>query len=296
MRLIRSLAVAAALATSIGALAAQERFRSYAEAVRVDVLVMSGRTLVRGLRADDFEVRDSGALQRVEQIEVERLPLNVVLVLDTSGSVAGARLGALVAAGRALVNGRRPADRVALVTFGVRVRLSSPLTPDRDTIREALNALYGAGATPLRDAAFAGLALREADPGRTLLLLFTDGADTASWITASKVLDTARRTDAVIYPVALRENFGGTRGTAQERRLAERFLKGLAEVTGGRVMTAGGSAGLRSAFEAILAEFRDRYVLSYEPAGVQAGGWHPIEVTLKAKRGTVTARRGYFVR
>ena len=43
-----------------------------------------------------------------------------------------------------------------------------------------------------------------------------------------------------------------------------------------------------------LAEFRDRYVLSYSPAGVAPTGWHRLEVKLKTKSGKVTARRGYF--
>ncbi len=261
----------------------------------MDVLVTNGNKPVRGLLASDFEVRDSGVLQDVRQIEVERIPLNILLVLDTSGSVAGPRLSSLLSAGRALVEGLRPADRVALLSFGTRVRLLSPLTGDRRTILTAFDRLLGEGATPLRDAAFAGLALREADPGRTLMLLFTDGADTASWITAAKVMEAARRTDVVIYPVGIRHQPGmGTTGTATERELANRFLHSLADTTGGRVMMAGGNADLRPVFVAALAEFRDRYVLSYEPRGVSVAGWHPLDVTLKGKRGKVTARRGYF--
>ena len=59
-------------------------------------------------------------------------------------------------------------------------------------------------------------------------------------------------------------------------------------------MLAGADADLRDTFVGILSEFRNRYVLTYEPTGVPAGGWHPIEVKLKGKRGKITARRGYF--
>ncbi len=59
-------------------------------------------------------------------------------------------------------------------------------------------------------------------------------------------------------------------------------------------MMAGANADLAPTFVATLAEFRDRYILSYEPTGVARGGWHPLDVKLKNKRGTVTARRGYF--
>src|SRR5206468_4123078 len=144
-------------------------------------------------------------------------------------------------------------------------------------------------ATSLRDAAFAGLALREADPGRTLLLIFSDGSDTSSWLKAPAVIEAAKRTDAVVYAVAI----------AEQRRLetvkeAGKFLDNLTEETGGRVLFASSNSDLRATFTKTLAEFHDRYVLSYAPTGVSATGWHRLEVKLKGKRGKVTARRGYF--
>lgn len=270
----------------------QERFTSRAEAVRVDVLVTAGNQPVKGLRAEAFEVLDSGVVQRVEQIEIERLPLNLVLVFDTSGSVAGPRLQSLRDAGRALLDVLRGGDRVALVAFATRIRLLVPLTSARDLIRAGFDGLNGAGSTSLRDAAFAGLALREADPGRTLVLLFSDGADTSSWLPAAKVIEAAKRTDVVVYPVGFRQAGGRSRLNVAG---PERFLESLAGETGGRVMLAGGDADLRATFLNTLAEFRDRYVLSYNAVGVPASGWHPIEVRVKGARGKVTARRGYFV-
>ncbi len=290
---------ALALAGAGALLDAQQRFTSRAEAVRVDVAVTDGNRFVRNLTASDFDVRDSGVRQAVELLEVDQIPLNIIVVLDTSGSVAGRRLQYLIEAVQALVTGLREPDRTALLSFATRVRLRSPLSRQRGGLLAALAGLEGAGSTSLRDAAFAGLALREADPGRTLMLLFSDGADTSSWLTPDKVLDTAKRTDVVVYPVGLREgtSIGATagplkRGVPVER--AGKFLHDLADATGGRVMLAGTDADLRDTFIRTLAEFRDRYVLTYEPSGVAAGGWHPIEVRLKGKRGKVTARRGYF--
>ncbi len=298
----------AASAVALGALAsvmasslldAQQRFTARAVAVRVDVLVTDGNRLVSGLSAKDFEVRDSGVVQSIRQIDVEQLPLNLIVALDTSGSVAGRKLASLIDAARALFDLLRPGDRVALLSFSSRVELLAPLSSSRAEIRAALDGLAGEGTTSLRDAAFAGLALREQDPGRTLMLLFSDGADTSSWLTPDKVLDTAKRTDVVVYPVGLREgtSIGATAGPLTRGVLVERsgkFLDNLAEATGGRVMLAGTDADLRDTFVRTLAEFRDRYVLTYEPTGVAAGGWHPIEVRLKGKRGRITARRGYF--
>jgi len=71
-------------------------------------------------------------------------------------------------------------------------------------------------------------------------------------------------------------------------------LENVTEETGGRVLFASANSDLRVTFEKTLAEFRDRYVLSYVPTGVATSGWHRLEVKLKGKAGKVTARRGYF--
>jgi VWFA-related protein len=276
----------------------EQRFTSRAVAVRVDVLVTNGGQLARGLDARDFDLRDEGVPQTVSEVELERIPLNLILVFDTSGSVAGDRMRALLEAGKELLDGLRDHDRVALLSFSTRVRLLTPLTSNRQQIRAAFDTLEAHDATSLRDAAFAGLALREADPGRTLLLIFSDGADTSSWLTTPKVIETAKHTDAVVYAVvvpdqrALWTPRGGAMITTVKN--AGKFLESLTEETGGRVLFASSNSDLRATFTKTLAEFRDRYVLSYTPTGVSATGWHRLDVKLKGKGGKVTARRGYF--
>ena len=183
----------------------QQRFTSKTIGVRVDVLVTNGHQLVRGLNARDFELRDEGVVQSVSEVDVEGMPLNLILGFDTSGSVAGERMHYLLEAGNALLAGLQPQDRVALLSFASRVRLLAPLTPSRQQIRGALSVLKAEGATSLRDAAFAALALREEDPGRTLVLIFSDGVDTSSWLRAAPVIEASKRTDAVVYAVAIAE-------------------------------------------------------------------------------------------
>ena len=189
-----------------------QRFRSGTIGVRVDVLVTRGQELVRGLNAADFELRDEGVLQKVSEVEVEQIPLNLILAFDTSGSVAGERMRSLVQAGQSLLDRLRAEDRVALLSFSTRVHLLAPLTPNRQEIHEAFATVTAGGATSLRDAAFAALALREDDPGRTLVLIFSDGADTSSWLRSPAVIEAAKRTDAVVYAVALAELATGPDG------------------------------------------------------------------------------------
>jgi len=305
---MRALALTLIGIAATSSLLAQTRFTSGTAAVRVDVLVTHRNQPVTGLTAADFELRDNGVLQRITDVSQETLPLNVICVIDLSGSMSGGPLAQLKDATLAVVDALDQLDRAALVTFTQRLRLHAPLTGDRERLRALIARVEAGGATSVIDAAFAGLALREADDGRTLMLLFSDGRDTASWLTARAVLDAARRTDVVIYPVTLavyipaptvnRSGFS-TADPRQAQAVAiaevgERLLKAFADETGGRLVYANNEATLRSTFIHVLSEFRQRYVLSYTPDGVSGESWHTVDVRLKGKSGQVKARRGYF--
>ncbi len=282
-------------------LAAQSsRFRSQVAAVRVDALVTSGRRPVTGLTAANFELRDNGVLQTITDVHHEMLPLNVVCAFDVSGSVAGVPLGHLKEGLRGVISALGADDRAALLTFADRIQLHSALTADRPRLRALADTVTAGGTTSLFDAVFAALALRETDAGRTLLLLFSDGRDTSSWLTARKLVESARRTDVVIYPVTIRSiplvMFNGRVRSTQRSEPSERLLDALADETGGRVVFASDEAALERTFLEVLSEFRQRYVISYTPTGVSDTGWHTTEVKLRGKSGEVRARRGYFAR
>jgi hypothetical protein len=101
-----------------------------------------------------------------------------------------------------------------------------------------------------------------------------------------------------ISPVGYRLDFhSGMQDTikaAPTATLLESFLDAVAEETGGKVFKAERSDRLRDTFIQIVTEFRSRYLITYTPKGVDAGGWHPLEVKLKGRKGKVTARRGYL--
>ena len=86
----------------------------------IDVLVTDGRRAVTGLTAADFELHDNTVPQSIEQLYMEQLPLTIIMVLDTSGSVAGERLEALKKGAAVVVDRLRPGDQAAIVTFAAR--------------------------------------------------------------------------------------------------------------------------------------------------------------------------------
>jgi VWFA-related protein len=261
--------------------AQQPTFSSRVDAVRVDVLVKDRGQVVRGLGPQDFEVRDEGVLQEIDLVRLEQVPLNIILGLDVSQSVTGERLEHLLAASNALLDRLNGDDRAALLTFSHAVRLRQELTGDIPRVREALDAVEPIGQTSLVDGTSAAIALSGSDVGRSLLIVFSDGVDTSSFLSSDVVLQSARRADVVTYGVAVRS------------RISPKFLKELGELTGGSVIEIESTKDLSQTFLRILDEFRQRYLLSFTPRGVPATGWHRLEVRVKGRRGNVSARAGY---
>jgi Ca-activated chloride channel family protein len=256
-------------------------FSSRTLGVRVDVLVTDGRTPVAGLTAADFELRDNGILQTIDVVDTSDIPLNAILALDTSASTAGQRQKDLVAAGEALLDGLKPADRAALATFSHAVSPGLALTSDLSEVRRALRRIEPDGETAIMDGAYVALAATLAQSGRSLVVVCTDGYDTSSWLQPGEVLESAKRSNAVVYAVT----------AAQARRRSP--LKDLADATGGNMLEVRSSADLRGAFQKILQDFRSRYVLSYSPQGVSVEGFHRLDVRVKRRGLTVKARPGY---
>jgi VWFA-related protein len=268
-------------------------FRAEVDLVRVEVLVTRDGAPVRGLTAADFEVRDSGRLQALEPIHEEETPIDVILVFDVSQSVDGPKLSALRDAAGAFLDGLRPgadalhpgpdAERAALLVFQEEVRLLEPLTPAPDRVRHALGAVTARGSTALHDATYAGLRLLEPGPRRGVVVVFSDGLDSLSWLSRAQVLEAATRSEALVYSVVVREKDDPENP----------FLREVTRVTGGRVWTARSEGELRGRFLNVLDDIRARYVLSYAPEGVDFLGWHPLEVRIESGKGEVLARPGY---
>lgn len=269
-----------ALSGAVG-LAAQPTFSARVEGVRVDVLVTEGGRPLAGLGPADFEVRDNGVAQTIDLVSLRDVPVNAIMTLDLSASVVGSRLLLLQRAGLALVDAMAPEDSVALIGFNRAAIQRVPLTQDLNQVRQALPLTTAEGDTALIDAALAAMLLGESDGGRTLVVLFSDGVDTASFTRPAVVVETARRVNAVVYAVS----------TQTEDR---RFLRDLTEATGGRVIEVHPSADPGPAFLEILQEFRRRYVITFMPTGVERGGWHQLSVRVKGRNAKVQARPGYF--
>jgi Ca-activated chloride channel homolog len=282
--------MAAALALVMaGSGIAQERageFSSRVQLVEVYATVTDAKgELVTGLDRDDFEVFEDSQRQDVSTFAAGEFPLSVALGVDRSWSMAGDRLRLAKRAAQSFLRELRPNDRSMVVAISSQADVIAPLSTDRFTQTRAIETLDPWSTTALHDAIIATLDRLESESGRQALIVFSDGADRYSTATAADVIARARRSNALVYPIAF--------GKERPPLLAE-----LASVTGGRSFLLRDVKELEKTLATIARELRYQYLLGYAPIRpIEAGDreWRSIRVTLKeANPGTrVRARDGY---
>ncbi len=282
-------------------------FRVAVEAVQVDVFVGRKGKALLGLGPHDFELYDNDVRQKIDLVGVDTLPLSVALVLDTSNSVAGEKLRHLRSAALGFLAGLDEDDRAGIVSFSDWIDRRSGLTADKEKLESTLDGVKAGGATSWHDALFVGLKTVEPEPNRQMVLLFTDGEDTYSWLREEQLHRLVRQSNTVIYAIAKRppgEKFDMTanvfrrrrelRRTRREEADRTRLLRKLTSDAGGRLLETETPEELRDVFLTILTEMKTRYVLTYRPEGGIDEGWHELEVKVKTRGVDVRARRGYF--
>jgi hypothetical protein len=248
-------------------------FATGVEAVYLDVFVTRSGKPVTGLRARDFAVRDNGVAQDASLVQLDRVDLSAVLAFDVSSSVEGEKLSQLKAAARAFVRGLGRGDEAALVSFSHEIIVRVPPTLDRaaifDTLYLVLRLPWGRG--------------------RPVLVLFTDGQDTASWLGREPAARAVLHSPAVIQVIGTIDPGGRTPDAAHMRGLRE-----LAESTGGRYWKSDSPRKLEDTFLGVLEALKTRYLLSYRAEGVDQAGRHRLAVTVRARGLEVRARSEYW--
>jgi len=263
------------------------RFSSAVQAVEVYATVTdSAGEPVTGLGAGDFQLDDDRQPQIISTFAEGAFPLTVALGVDRSWSMAGEPLRLARRAAQSFLEQLRPADRALVVAINAEAEVIAPLTADRSAQARAIAALDPWSTTALRDAVIKTLDRLEPEPGRQALVVFSDGVDRFSHLSAAAMVDRARRGSALVYPIVL--------GRAPVAVLSE-----VAALTGGRSFALRDAQGLEAALGTIARELRHQYLLGYVPtpaAASEPGRWHPIRVRVRgqeAKGWRVRARDGY---
>lgn len=301
---MRTAAIGVALAAAALVSAAQQQrptFRAVGALVTVEVEVRDGARLVPGLSAGDFQVTDNGVPQKVEMLDVESLPIDLTLVVDTSGSVVpmidSLRLYAREAAALLRVD-----DRFRLMTFAGDVRDLFGLQPATEA--PPVEKIQVDGATSIYDALTAALMRTRQGDRRQIVVAFTDGIETNSALEGSALVSVAKRSDSLLHIFIVTNPMF-------DPRLAPRYpadtrnywlsrldfdfqaLGDAARATGGTLQELNVRMQLPTHLRQTLEDLRTSYVLRYAPTGVKPEGWHAIEVRTAAGH-RVRARQGYF--
>ncbi|HSN89093.1 MAG TPA: VWA domain-containing protein, partial [Thermoanaerobaculia bacterium] len=218
--------------------------------------------------------------------QVENLPLNLGVAIDTSFSMASSLDEAHRAAAGFLRAVATPKDRCFALAFATRPALLIPPVDDVEAVALSLEEMRALGRTALHDAIITSLYYFRGQRGQRALVLLTDGDDTGSSTSWEDALEYARRSGVAIYTIGLDipELKRGPRGKLSE----------LAQVSGGRAFFIDRAEELSGVYEQIEDELRSRYFLTYN-SGLRAdeNGFRKIEV--KVKRGfKARTGRGYY--
>jgi len=268
--------------------------------LEVDVDVVSvtavafdkGGHLIRGLGPKDVELYEDGVRQDVSYFreasgEGERIPLSVILVLDTSGSMTRT-LPFLQEAALSLVYKLDEVDRALLVQFNESIKGSTEFTGDISRLENFVQGLQAWGGTSLYDAIQYSLGRIKDQPGRKAVVVFTDGADTTSQLKEQDVIDYARAVEATVYSIG----FKGESGLFA--RSPRGFLRKIAQETGGAFFFPDKVGDLIRVFNEISNELKNHYLLAYSPKRAPDGTWRAIELRLARKDAEVRVRKGYY--
>jgi VWFA-related protein len=273
-------------------------FRSGADVVSVEVSVRRDKRPLTGLTAADFEVRDNGVPQQVETISYERLPIDVTVALDVSASVTGPILDQLRRSVRQLQSDLTARDRLKVVAFNMRVQRLVDFRAPAAAADSTLTSLPAAGSSAIFDTLAVALSGAQAAGRRHLIIVFTDGKDSASITTPDVLYDVAQRstpTVAVVLAATIPDQAVSTFGPTPFPSIREVYDR-LAQETGGVVVSSRTDEDLTATFRRALSDFRSTYVLYFSPHGVDASGVHTLDVRVKQQGVEVRARHGYAAR
>jgi Ca-activated chloride channel family protein len=251
--------------------------------------------IVGGLTRDDFALAEDGRPQQIAVFERQsELPLNLTLAIDTSGSVRKDMAEEADAARRFAHAILRPQDQMSLMQFATDVRELTPFTNKVSQIDRGLGQLRGDWATALYDAILLGSQGLGRKQGRKVLIVVSDGDDTAKNSTYAQALEAALRNEVMIYTiidVPIEASAGRDLG-------GEHALITLAEQTGGKSFYES-AGGLDKAFARVSDDLRTQYMLGYYPKNQEPGrAFHRVQVTVPraaAEAFNIRHKTGYYM-
>ena len=260
-------------------------FTSGGHGVTVPVAVFDGDRIILNLTADDFQIRDNGIPQTVMSAELYKLPIDLRLVFDTSGSISEEDLAYFRRTMDGVAATLEPNDRCEIITFNTRIAQAAARQSPPIKIELKRGGLDG---TAFFDAVSMSLVTMPTPDRRQITILLSDARDNASFFDEAAMLDAARVTDSVVYSILPGD-------PKYDRAVSAARLQALSLLTGGRLVRVP-ERSLGAAINEAIREFRQSYAVRYTLSGASIDGWHKLDVRVRGGKYRIRTRPGYFGR
>jgi len=251
--------------------------------------------VVDNLTREDFLIYDNGEPQTITQFSREYVPLSVVVLLDTSSSMAGHKLDyAKKSLGHFLARLNR-GDEALLMVFNSRPMLLQGFTQDLDRIRRTLGRLKGIGSTALYDAILQGLQeARQAHNRRSVLLVLSDGINTYGKAELQETISLLRRSTAELFAIGIESD---APEEIQYQAASRTVLEQLTGSAGGEAFIVVRPKELGDVCTQISERMHHQYALAYDPPQTGDGQWRNVRIESRIPGLRIVAsKKGYFPR
>jgi Ca-activated chloride channel homolog len=267
--------------------------------VRLPISVKEKNKFVPGLTVNNFEVYEDGKRQSILKfISPSQLPLNIAMLMDTSNSVKLKLPFEKDAAEDfvATVTTYRRKDQVLFATFDSDVELHQDFTDAQEPLIRAIKSVKAGGYTKLYDGVYRVIEEKMANirdgESRRIIVVLSDGDDTASEHTLRDAIEMAQLNDVTIFGISTK-NFKGI-GSGMTENADDKELRRLCESTGGQIFLPSQKTELFRAFTQVAEDLRQEYVLFYKPENQsRAGKRREIKVKLISAEGRLYHKQGY---
>ena len=249
-------------------------FKSAVRLVEVYATVFDhGGHAVLGLRRDQFELRDDGAVQPISVFKATERGVSCALLLDTTGSMTDS-IAALRNAAREFIGALRETDSVGVYSFTDHIEELAEIGLDRIAVRRAITRLHAAGPTALFDSISQLARQMDKRPGKKVIVVLTDGVDNASMLNRQSAAQRARKAGVPVFAVA--------EGAALRDSAASGLLRELAESTGGHMYRASNAKEIEKIFIEISGDLQNSYLLAFTPpVEAQPPPWHQLQIAVE---------------
>jgi len=260
----------------------QAVFRSGANLVALNVTVMDPRKqFVSGLTQGDFAVYEDGVPQQLRFFEARQVPLDLIVLIDTSSSMRD-KMSVVHEAAVGFLKTMREGDRGAVVAFNDGVDVLQTLTPDVQALEQAVRSTQAKGSTSLHNALYIAIkqfgkaAKGDGELRRQAIAVLSDGEDTSSLISFDDVLALARKSGVSVYTIGLHSKYSSARGngpaTSRYFSTADFSMKSLAQETGAQSFFPLDVSELKGIYGNIAQELASQYAMAYSPANSRPDG------------------------